>query len=103
MDTFINSICYNMPSELFGLFGLLSSSSLLSVQRFGRCAPPPRPSSGISCQTREPSEEGRRAHRPKRCTENNEDEDNSPNNADNTNYTVCLQHLDSNEMLTGQN
>ena len=28
-------------------------------------------------------EEGRRAHRPKCCTDNNEDEDNSPNNADN--------------------
>ena len=30
-------------------------------------------------------EEGRRAYRPKHCTDNNEDEDNSPNNADNTN------------------
>ena len=30
-------------------------------------------------------EEGRRAYRLKRCTDNNEDEDNSPNNADNTN------------------
>ena len=28
-------------------------------------------------------EEGRRAHRLKRCTDNNEDEDNRPNNADN--------------------
>ena len=35
------------------LFGLLSSSSLLSVQRFGWYAL--RPSSGISCQTWEPS------------------------------------------------
>ena len=31
-------------------------------------------------------EEGRKAHRPKRCTDNNEDEDNSPNNTNNTNY-----------------
>ena len=31
-------------------------------------------------------EEGRRAHRPKRCTDNNEGEDNSPNNLNNTNY-----------------
>ena len=38
---------------LFVLFRLLPSSSLLSVQRFGRCAL--RPSSGISCRTQEPS------------------------------------------------
>ena len=38
---------------LFVLFGLLSSSLLISVQRFGRCAL--QPSSGISCRTREPS------------------------------------------------
>ena len=38
-----------------------------------------------SCVRQEIPEEGRRAHRPKRCTDNNEDEDNSPNNADNTN------------------
>ena len=30
-------------------------------------------------------EEGRRAYRPKRCTNNNEDGDNSPSKADNTN------------------
>ena len=30
-------------------------------------------------------EEGWKAHRPKRCTDNNEDEDNSPNNTNNTN------------------
>ena len=35
-------------------------------------------------------EEGRSAHRPKRCTDNNEDEDNSPNNADNTNIQGCF-------------
>ena len=29
-------------------------------------------------------EESRRLHRPKRCTDNNKDEDNSPNNTDNT-------------------
>ena len=29
-------------------------------------------------------EEGRRAYQPKRCTDNNEDEDNSPNNTDKT-------------------
>ena len=29
-------------------------------------------------------EESRRAHQPKRCTDNNEDEDNSPNNPNNT-------------------
>ena len=36
--------------------------------------------------------EGRRAHRLKRCTDNNEDEDNSPNNADNP--TQNLYHSD---------
>ena len=36
-------------------------------------------------------EEGWRAHRPKRCTDNNEDEDNSPNNADNTNHQASSQ------------
>ena len=30
-------------------------------------------------------EEGRRAYQPKRCTYNNEDEDNIPNNTNNTN------------------
>ena len=34
----------------------------------------------------EAPEEGRRAHRPKRCVYNNKDEDNSPNNLNNTNY-----------------
>ena len=33
-------------------------------------------------------EEDRRAYRPKRCTDNNEDEYNSPNNADNTYHQV---------------
>ena len=33
-------------------------------------------------------EEGRRAHRPKRCTDDNEDEDNSPNNVDNTDSVI---------------
>ena len=37
---------------VFGLSGLLSSSLLLFVQRFGRYVL--RPSSGISCWTREP-------------------------------------------------
>ena len=32
------------------------------------------------------SEEGWKAHRAKRYTDKNEDEDNSPNNADNTNH-----------------
>ena len=36
-------------------------------------------------------EEGRRAYRPKRCTDNNEDEDNSPNNPNNTNYQASSQ------------
>ena len=36
-------------------------------------------------------EEGRRAHRPKCCTDNNEDEDNSPNNTNNTNYQASSQ------------
>ena len=36
-------------------------------------------------------EEGRRAHQPKRCTDNNKDEDNSPNNPNNTNYQVSSQ------------
>ena len=35
-------------------------------------------------------EEGRRAYRPKRCTDNNKDDDNSRNNADNTNYQVII-------------
>ena len=37
-------------------------------------------------------EEGWRAYRPKRCTDNNEDEDNSPNNADNTRNIYLKQH-----------
>ena len=36
-------------------------------------------------------EEGRRLYWPKRCTDNNEDEDNSPNNADNTNHQTSSQ------------
>ena len=36
-------------------------------------------------------EEGQRAHRPKRCTDNNEDEDNSLNNTNNTNYQASSQ------------
>ena len=36
-------------------------------------------------------EEGRRAHWPKRCTDNNEDEDNSPNNTNNTNHQALYQ------------
>ena len=35
-------------------------------------------------------EEGRRAHRPKRCTDNNEEEDNSSNNTNNTNITSVI-------------
>ena len=31
-------------------------------------------------------EEGRRPHRPKRCTDNNENEDKCPNNTNNTRY-----------------
>ena len=85
---------------LFVLFGLLSSSSLLSVQHFGRCAL--RPSrlrqEGFrvrkeGCRVRDGSrvrqeipEESRRAHRPKRCLDNNEDDDNIPNNTNNTNH-----------------
>ena len=38
-------------------------------------------------------EEGRRAYRPKRCTDNNKDEDNSPNNADYTNHQASSQTL----------
>ena len=36
-------------------------------------------------------EEGRRAHRPKHCTDNNGDEDNSPNNPNNTNQQASSQ------------
>ena len=36
-------------------------------------------------------EEGRRVYRPKRCTDNNEDEDNSPNNTDNSNHQASSQ------------
>ena len=39
---------------------------------------------GGSRVRQEITEEGQRAHRPKRYTDNNEDEDNSPNNADNS-------------------
>ena len=38
-----------------------------------------------SCVRQEIPEEGRRAHRLKRCTDNNEDEDNSLNNTNNGN------------------
>ena len=38
-------------------------------------------------------EEGRRAHRPKRCTDNNEDDDNTPNNTNNTNHQASSQKL----------
>ena len=34
----------------------------------------------------ETPEEGRRAHRPKRCVDNNKDEDNSLNNQNDMNY-----------------
>ena len=37
------------------------------------------------CVRQEIPEEGWRAHRPKRCTDNNEDEDNSLNNTNNGN------------------
>ena len=36
-------------------------------------------------------EEDRKAYRPKRCTDINEDEDNSPNNTDNTNHQASSQ------------
>ena len=36
-------------------------------------------------------EEGRRAYRPKRCTDNNEDENNSPNNTDNITLFLLLK------------
>ena len=45
---------------------------------------------GSSRVRQEIPEEGRRAYRSKRCTDNNEDEDNSPNNADNTNSHLPL-------------
>ena len=38
-----------------------------------------------SCVRQEIPEEGRRAHWPKRCTDNNEDDDNSLNNTNNGN------------------
>ena len=38
-------------------------------------------------------EEGRRVYRPKRFTDNNEDEDNSPNNADNANTLIYNLNL----------
>ena len=43
-----------------------------------------------SCVRQEIPEEGRRAHRPKRCRDNNEDEVNSPNNTNNTNFSLYL-------------
>ena len=36
-------------------------------------------------------EEGRRAHRLKHCTDNNEDEDNSPNDTNDTNYQASFK------------
>ena len=36
----------------------------------------------------------KKAYRPKCCTDNNEDEDNSPNNADNTKYSVNVNKRD---------
>ena len=38
-------------------------------------------------------EEGRRAHWLKRCTDNNEDEDKSPNKPNNTNYQASSQNV----------
>ena len=38
-------------------------------------------------------EEGRRTHRPKRCIDNNEDEDNSPNNTNNTKKLQVRMHI----------
>ena len=37
-------------------------------------------------------EEGRRAHRPKHCTDINKDEDNSPKNRNTTNYNQTSSH-----------
>ena len=42
-------------------------------------------------------EGGRRAHHPKRCTGNNEDEDKSPNNTNNTNYQASSQENQRNK------
>ena len=44
-------------------------------------------------------EEDRRAYRPKRCTNNNEDGDNSPNNADNTNHQASSQTFRETKLL----
>ena len=40
-------------------------------------------------------EEGRRAYRPKRCGNNNKDEDNSPKNLndENTNIYICINYI----------
>ena len=52
---------------------------------------------------REISEKGRRAYRPKRCTDNDEDEDNSPNNADNTNHQASSQTFREKEKGCSEN
>ena len=38
-------------------------------------------------------EEGRRAHRPKRCTDDNKDEDNCPNNPNNISYQTSSKKI----------
>ena len=93
------------------VFGLLSSSLLLFLQRFGRYVLRP---SGV-CRTREPTRnfelrpllnpqgspdliplvrqtpEGQRTYRPKRCGNNNKDEDNSPKTLNNKNHQASSQ------------
>ena len=61
-NSFFKLIFYLLHSLLSALFGLLSSSSLLSVQRLGRCAL--RSSSGIFCRTRKSSWEPSRIRNP---------------------------------------
>ena len=45
----------------------------------------------VSRVQQEIPEEGWRAHQPERCTDNNKDEDNSPNNPNNSNYQASSQ------------
>ena len=85
------------------VFRLLSSSLFLFSHHFDRYVL--RPSSGV-CRTRKPSrnfklregsrvrqtpEEGRKTYRPKRCGNNNKDEDNSPKTLNDKNHLASSQ------------
>ena len=79
-ETTINS-CLSFWDEAWWflslrVFGQLSSSLLLFLQRFSRYVL--RPSSGEGFRVRQTPEEGRRTYRQKRCGNNIKNENNSP-------------------------